>query len=84
MFHYFNPRNGPFVVAFFVTVVILWVATFYWLFFRQGAEQLVAHPGLLSLPVEKPWAVKAFFLLTLAGGVFGLLMMLLGDIQPPF
>lgn len=84
VFHYFNPRNGPFVIAFYLTVVILWIAAFYWLFFRQGTEQLVTHPGLLNLPVERPWAVKTFFLLALAGGVFALLTMLLGDIQVPF
>jgi hypothetical protein len=60
------------------------VPTVFQLFFRQGAEQLVAHLGLLNLPVERPWAVKTFFLLALAGGVLGLLTMLLGDIQVPF
>lgn len=83
VFHYFNPRNGPFVIAFYVTTVILWVASFYWLFFRKGAEQLVTHPGLLNFPVESPRAVKMFFLLTLAGGLLGLSVMLLGDIQVP-
>jgi len=82
--HYFNPRNGPFVVAFYVTVVTLWIAAFYWLFFRRGAEQLVAHPGLLNLPYERPWTVKALYLLMLAGGVLGLWMMLFGNIEVPF
>src|SRR6266513_4801553 len=27
VFHYFNPRNGPIVVAWYVTVVALWVAS---------------------------------------------------------
>jgi len=65
-FHYFNPRNGPFVIAFYVTVVALWIATFYWLFFKQGAETLLDHPGLLNVPVGRPWIVKAYFLLCLA------------------
>lgn len=68
VFHYFNPRNGPFVIAFWLTVVTLWIATFYWLFFRDGAEDLIAHPGLLSFPIQRPWAVKLFFLAALAGG----------------
>jgi len=83
VFHYFNPRNGPFVVAFYVTVVALWIATFHWLFFRGGAEDLIAYPGLLNLPVQRPWAVKVFFLLAVTGGVLGLLVMILGDIQIP-
>jgi len=81
--HYFNPRNGPFVIAFYVTVVALWIATFYWLFFREGAEDLVAHPGLLNLPADRPWVVKVYFVLCLAGGVVGLLWMVFGDIQVP-
>ena len=80
---YFNPRNGPFVIAFYVTVVALWIATFYWLFFRGGAEDLLVYPGLLNLPVARPWVVKVYFLLCLAGGIVGLLWMIFGDIQVP-
>jgi len=39
--HYFNPRNGPFVITFYVVLVTLWIAQFYWLFFRNGAEILI-------------------------------------------
>ena len=28
VFHYFNPRNGPFVIAWYCTVVLIWVLTF--------------------------------------------------------
>lgn len=83
VFHYFNPRNGSFVIAFYVTVVALWIATFYWLFFRGGAEDLISHPGLLNLPVQRPWAIKAFFLVALTGGVLGLLAMIFGNIPVP-
>lgn len=78
--HYFNPRNGPFVMAFYVTIVALWIASFYWIFFRGGAEELVAHPGLLNLPGQKPVWVKALFLLSLIGGIIALTMMILGGI----
>ena len=77
-FHYFDPRNGPFVVAWYVTVVVLWVLTAYWVFLRGGAEALIRHPGLLNLPVQEPWAVKAAVVLMLLGGVAGLTMMCLG------
>jgi hypothetical protein len=83
--HYFNPRNGPFVIAFYVTVVALWIATFNWMFFHGGAEALVKYPGLLNLP-KRPWAVKAvkvYFLLCLAGGVVGLSVMIIANIQVP-
>ena len=80
VFHYFNPRNGPVVVTWYVTVVALWVVSVYWLFFQQGAEALVAHPGLLNLPSNRPAMVKAFFLLCLAGGIAGLLAMIVLDL----
>lgn len=83
VFHYFNPRNGPFVIAFYASVVALWIATSYWLFFRGGAEELIKYPGLLNLPVQRPWAVKVLYLLCLAGGILGLSMMVLGNIQVP-
>jgi hypothetical protein len=77
VFHYFDPRGGgPFVIAFWVTVAILWIATCRWLF-RGGAEELVAHPGLLNVEVG-PRAIKLLFLLALAGGVSALLMMIFG------
>lgn len=83
IFHFFNPRNGPFVLAFYATVIALWIACFYWLFFRSGAEALITYPGLLNLPGGKPWMVKAYFLLCLAGGIIGLLIMVFGNITPP-
>lgn len=81
--HYFNPRNGPFVLAFYATTVLLWVLSFRWIFFQRGAETLLKYPGLLNLPTSSPWVVKAYFLLCLAGGVIGLLWMILGDIKVP-
>lgn len=81
VFHYFNPRNGPFVIAFYVTVFTLWIATGYWVLFRGGAETLIAHPGLLNFPVQQPSVVKAIFLLCLAGGAVGFLWMIFANIS---
>jgi len=83
IWHYLNPRNGPVVLIWYGTVVTLWVASIYWLFFRRGAEILIAHPGLFNLPSDRPWVLKGYFLLCLAGGVAGLLMMILWDVPPP-
>ena len=80
--HYFNPRNGPFVIAFYVTIVAIWIATFNWMFFRGGAEALVKYPGLMNIP-DRPWAVKVYFLLCLAGGVVGLSVMIVTNIRVP-
>ena len=83
IFDYFNPRKGPFVIAFYVTVVAVWIVMSYWLFFRRGAEALIAHPGLLNFRVERPSVVKAYFLLCLAGGIVGFLWVLLGNVRVP-
>jgi hypothetical protein len=80
VFHYFNPRNGPVVLTWYVTVIALWAASVYWLFFQRGAETLIAHPGLMNVPGNRPWILKAYFLLCLAGGVVGLLTMILLDL----
>ena len=79
VFSYFNPKNGPYVVAWYASVVILWLLSAAWLFFMRGAEQLIEHPGLLNLPSQNPRVVKAFFLLCLAGGLVGLSIMLFGE-----
>jgi len=83
VFHYFNPRNGPMAIAWYVVVVALWIASIYWIFFRRGAETLIEYPGLLNLPSQKPWVVKFFILVCLAGGIAGLLGMVFADIQVP-
>ena len=48
MFHFFRPQDGnPFVLAFFASILLLWAASAYWVFFRGGAETL-ATSGLFS------------------------------------
>ena len=83
IWHYLNPRNGAVVLSWYGTVVALWVASIYWFFFRRGAEMLIAHPGLFNLPGDRPWVLKGYFLLCLAGGMAGLLMMIIWDVPPP-
>jgi hypothetical protein len=80
VFMYFSAANGPYVIAWYVSVVVLWILTAAWLFFMRGAEQLIEHPGLLNLPSQNPRVVKAFFLLSLAGGIIALSMMVLGKV----
>jgi hypothetical protein len=83
VFYFFNPRNGPFAVAFFCSVVAMWALTIFWLFFRQGAEQLIEHPGFLNSPVNEPWAVKALTIVMIAFGIVALVTMVLNPITRP-
>jgi hypothetical protein len=71
---YFNPRAGnPFVLAFHLSVVVLWLLSIVWIYFRGGAEFLVAHPGVVN--IKSALALKFLFALMLLGGVFALIIM---------
>ena len=84
IFHYFNPRSpNPFVVAWFGSIFVLWVAGTYWLFARGGAEQLVRHPGLIQPQITSASAVKALWLLCLAGGIAAVAAMYFIEFKPP-
>jgi fermentation-respiration switch protein FrsA (DUF1100 family) len=75
VFDYFDPRNGVFVLAWYASVVALWILTAVWVFLMRGAEQLIQYPGLLNLPSQNPRMIKAFFALSLIGGIVGMGMM---------
>jgi hypothetical protein len=83
MFHFFNPRNGPWVVAWFVTVAVLYALTLAWLFFWKGAEQLARHPALLhpSGHLQSPAAIRLVMTLGIAGGIVAMLVMIFTDIR---
>jgi hypothetical protein len=76
MFSFFRPRDGnPFVSAWFSLVISEWILGFWWLFFRHGAEFLVAHPGYLRYEVKSPVTIKVFYCLMILGGIVGFTMM---------
>jgi hypothetical protein len=79
VWHYFRPRDGnPFVLIWFGSVLALWIIGTYWLFFKEGAEMLARHPGMLefsggfkTLDMTNPASIKTLWLLILAGGIAG-------------
>ncbi len=84
VFHYFRPRDGNlWVLAFFASVVLLWLLGTFWLFFRGGAEMLAKHPGFFHPPVRNPRLIKLFWFVCLAGGVLGVVVMVTLDIPLP-
>ena len=84
LFHYFRPRDGnPFVLAFFASVFLVWFLGTFWLFFRNGAEMLVRHPGLFNHDFRSPTMVKLLWCLCLAGGVLAVVMMFTHDMPIP-
>jgi hypothetical protein len=84
IFHFFDPRSGnAFVLAWFGSIIILWVLGTYWLFLRGGAELLASLPGLLQPPLTSPQAVKALWLIAVAGGIAAFVAMFSGAIPVP-
>jgi hypothetical protein len=85
VFHFFRPRDGnPFVLAFFASVFLEWILGTYWLVYRGGAQMLVTHPGLFNLDLKTPRMVVLFWFLSLAGGIFAVIMMFSREIPLPF
>ncbi len=90
VFHYFRPRDGnPFVIAWWVTVFIEYIFSFYWIFFCQGAEKL-AKFGMISYysfgktgKISSPSMIKIMFLLCLSGGLIAAIAMWTTDIPLP-
>lgn len=84
-FHYFSVRDqNPFVIAWWVCIVLIWILGFYWLFLRHGAEFLVDHRDLWGpwngrIP-SSPWRLKLLYVAAVTGGVFGLGVILGGAI----
>ena len=71
-----NARTGPVAALAYITIVLLWVAIFEWLFFQGGAETLLAYPGVFDIPFRRPWTVKLWFLFCLSAGVTGACLLL--------
>lgn len=82
IFEYFNPKAmNPMVLTFHLSIVILWILSIRWIYFRDGAEFIEKHPGLLRISGLKGVSdtsakqVKLFFPLMLLGGIIGLILM---------
>jgi hypothetical protein len=82
VFEFFRPRdNNPYVLAFFASVIFVWIVGTYWMFIKNGAEILAKHPGLLeknipfskSKEVSNPGEIKILWLIGLAGGIAGMI-----------
>jgi hypothetical protein len=77
----FNLNHGVFPRFVIASVVAVWVALVYWLFKRGGAEELAASGqvwfGFSS--VREPSSIKLLFIAALAGGVVGLVALVLAS-----
>jgi hypothetical protein len=72
VFDYFDPRAGnPYVLAFHVTVFVLWALMIFWVYLGGGAEFLVRYPGVVNADIKSPLILKFLFALMLLGGIAG-------------
>jgi len=82
-FQYFNPQSlNPFVLLFHLSIIILWIYAFLWIFKKEGAEFIEQHPGLFNdigigkmqseLNAQK---IKGLFILMSFGSLVALIMM---------
>jgi hypothetical protein len=84
VFHYFRPQDGnPFVLAFFASVFLIWILGTHWIFFRNGAEMIVQHPGILNINLGGATSVKVLWVLCVLGGVTAVIMMFAEAIPTP-
>lgn len=84
VFHYFRPNDGnPFVLAFFISVIALWLLGTYWLLYRGGAQSIVDHPGMFNFTPKSTREVKLFWFLCLSGGIMGVAMILTQNLPVP-
>ena len=83
VFDYFNPRNGAFVIAWFSSVVALWILGFVWIFMRGGAEQLATHGAFFNSAPPSAGTIKMLYVAVIAGGVVALIAIFTADVRPP-
>jgi hypothetical protein len=74
---------GPLTLSFFLSVVGLGLAVNYYIFFRNGAEELVKYPGLLRMkPNSSVWKLYAVSIPLSHIGFF-VMIYLMGDLFAP-
>ena len=89
-FEYFNPKAmNPMVLTFHFSIIILWVLSVRWIYFKNGAKFIETHPGLLqksSFSGNTNVTAKQFKLflpLMLLGGITGMELMWFIDFPTP-
>lgn len=89
MWYIFRPRGGnPYVLLFHFTVIVMWILSFIWVYFKDGAEFVVKYwyplqPRRRTGLLKSSLGFKVTFALCLLGGVIGMAMMWLIDFPFP-
>ena len=91
IFDYFRPRTlYPFVILFHLSIILIWLYGSYWIYFRDGAEFLSKHPGIVqksNFLQDKysicPKEIKFVWGLGLTFGIIAMIMMWVINIPVP-
>jgi len=91
VFDFFNPSSlNPFVLLFHFSIIVFWLISIRWIFFKNGAEFLANHPELTRKGNYSKFSygateIKILFVVILIGGIAAMLMMwFAGDIPASF
>ncbi len=86
-FEYFFPRlMNPIVLTFHASIIVMWLLSFKWIYFNNGAEFIEKHPGLFqkfSFTGQRNITakdVKFYFPIMILGGIIAMIMMWVMDI----
>jgi len=88
IWHYFRPRDGNvFVIVWWISIFLLWLLGFWWLFFRKGAET-IAEYNLFAffsrgLIIRHPLHIKLLYLFVVLVGIVVAVSMWMSDIPLP-
>ncbi len=90
IFDYFNPSAlNPIVLIFHTSIIILWILSVRWIYFKNGAVFLESHPGIIEYRGLRGRSnitakqIKMFFPLMLLGGIAAMVMMWVFKIAIP-
>ena len=72
---FYPSRGNPCVIGFHVSAVVLQALTVYWVYFADGAQTMVDHPGLFNRPLTAPAQIKTLLCISLGGAVLGEIIM---------
>jgi hypothetical protein len=83
VFDYFRPRTlNPIVLVFHLYIIVSYIITIYFIFFKNGADFFVKHPGIIVFQgfggtknLTSKSSIKLFFALCLLGGIAAIVMM---------
>lgn len=73
---YFDPKgSNPNVIAFYASVLLVWILGSYWILLRDGATELANHPGLFNYDIKSPTVIKLLWIACVLAGIFAVIMM---------